>query len=69
MKARLKNVTIEFDNVPGIYDYPKGLPLPRIGDMVFYDSSDVVKAGTVYAVWHQVTFYNGATIKIKVRES
>jgi len=32
-------ITIEFDYIPGIMDYPKHLPLPTIGSEVIFDGN------------------------------
>lgn len=67
MKAKRIFVTIEFDSVPGIFDYPKDAPLPRIGDNVIFENYQVNRAGNVYEVRHIVT--DGLVdIKIKVRQ-
>lgn len=67
MKATLKFTTIEFDNIPGLFDYPMNLPLPRIEDTVIFQNDKVNTAGKVYDVRHVITG-NVAEIKIKVRE-
>jgi hypothetical protein len=63
MKAGKVFITIDFDNVPGKFDYPQNVPLPRVGDMVLLDSN----AGKVYEVRHVVTG-KVADITIKVRQ-
>lgn len=69
MKAKLKFITIEFDNVPGIYDYPMNIPLPRVGDTVVFEvPHHGGKSGKVYDVRHIVTG-NVADIKLKVSKS
>lgn len=54
MKADKIYITIEFDNVPGAYDYPQNVPLPKIGETVLFDSIDLHRSmsGTVYDVRH-----------------
>lgn len=46
----LANVTIEFADVPGLFDYPKHLPLPRIGEAVHYEG----KFGRVSEIKHMI---------------
>jgi hypothetical protein len=44
-------ITIEFWNVPGFFDYPKHLPLPRKDDSVHLNGN----SGTVDLVRHGTT--------------
>lgn len=53
-------ITIEFDNKPGLFDYPKTLPLPKIGEEVHFD----YKYGNVLEVKHMT---NGNVTEIKIR--
>ena len=53
-------VTIEFQNIPGLFDYPKHLPLPKIGERVIFNS----KSGRVSEISH-ITENSVSEIKIK----
>ena len=37
-KRKTVFITIEFADVPGLFDYPKHLPLPKIGERVIFNS-------------------------------
>lgn len=52
MKAQTVFITIKFEGVEGISDYPQNIPLPQIGHTVIMD---VHKSGKVYDVRHTVT--------------
>ncbi len=52
-------ITIEFADVPGLFDYPKHLPLPRIGERVIYSG----KSGRVSEVSH---ITEGTVSEIKI---
>lgn len=43
--------TISFFSVPGLFDYPKYLPLPRIGDEIHFNG----KSGKVIEVKHMTS--------------
>lgn len=67
MKAKKIFITIDFDWVPGKFDYPQNIPIPRIGEtVIFSDTSQGCKAGKVYDVRHVITD-NVADITIKVK--
>ena len=51
--------TIEFANVPGVFDYPKHLPIPREGEIVVFDG----KSGMVDEVRY-ITESNVTDIRI-----
>ena len=38
---------IVFDNVPGIFDYPKNIRIPNVGEYIWFD---IWKQGTVISV-------------------
>jgi hypothetical protein len=67
MKASKVFITIEQDNVAKKLDYPKNMPLPRVGETVFYETSRGKVVGTVYDVRHTVTG-SIADINIKVKD-
>jgi hypothetical protein len=67
MKASKVFITIDFDNVPGKYDYPQNIPLPRIGETVMFDWGKGRGHGKVYDIRHAIT-EGLADITIKVRE-
>lgn len=48
LKRKTVFITIEFADVPGVFDYPKHLPLPRIDEIVHFNS----KFGKVLEVKH-----------------
>jgi hypothetical protein len=56
------NRYITFFNVPGIISYPKGTPLPRIGDKISLDGN----YGEVYEVTHRHK-RGGLTIEIRCK--
>lgn len=58
-KRKTVFITIEFADVPGLFDYPKHLPLPRIGERVIFNG----KFGRVSEVSH-VTEDTVAEVKI-----
>ncbi|WKZ60785.1 MAG: hypothetical protein QY309_04725 [Cyclobacteriaceae bacterium] len=31
-------ITLEIDSVPGLFDYPKHLPIPRIDEVIIFES-------------------------------
>lgn len=68
MKAKRVFVTIDFDNVPGKFDYPQNVPIPRVGENVVFQTYDCsrCRGGEVYEVRH-VTTYDVTDITIKVR--
>lgn len=53
-------ITIEFDNKPGLFDYPKYLPIPKIGEEVHFNN----KFGNVLEIKHMT---NGNVTEIKIR--
>lgn len=65
MTAKRIFVTIEFDYVPGVFDYPKNAPLPRIGETLIYDNGRVNNTGKCYEIRHIISG-KVADIKIKV---
>ncbi len=52
-------ITFEIDNVPGLFDYPKHLPIPRVDEVIIIDGM----AGKVRELRH-VTSGNVSEIKI-----
>ena len=52
-------ITIDFADVPGLFDYPKHLPIPRIGERVLLNAH----AGTVENVTHNTA---GDVTEIKI---
>lgn len=36
-KSKKVFITIEFADVPGIFDYPKHLPLPQKDDIIYFE--------------------------------
>lgn len=67
MKARKVFVTIDIDNVPGKFDYPQNVPMPRIGETIIFDANRGRGHGKVYDIRHVITG-NVADITIKIRE-
>jgi hypothetical protein len=44
MKAKTIFIVIEFEGVGQAFDYPQNVPIPRIGEVVFYnDYTGIVK--------------------------
>lgn len=68
MKAKKIFITIDFDWVPGIFDYPQNIALPRVGKQVIFQTmySRGCHAGTVYDVRHNISD-SVVTITIKVK--
>ena len=52
-------ITIHFDYVPGLFDYPKHLPIPRIGETILLDD----RIGIVSNVKHMTS---GSITEIKI---
>ncbi len=59
-------IVLDIDNKPGLYDYPKHLPLPGIGDRILFDSYDTKGCctGYVYMVTHNT---HGSVTEIKIQ--
>jgi hypothetical protein len=57
MKADLIYITITFEGTDKTLDYPKNLPLPRIGENIVYDSTlnRISLSGKVVDVIHVIT--------------
>lgn len=58
-KRKTVFITIEFAYVPGLFDYPKHLPLPRIGEAVHYEG----KFGRVSEIKYMI---EGTVTEIKM---
>ena len=58
-KRKTVFITIEFADVPGLFDYPKHLPLPRIGEAIHYEG----KFGRVSEIKHII---EGTVTEIKM---
>jgi hypothetical protein len=58
-KKNITFITIDFADIPGLFDYPKYLPLPRIGEIVHLNG----KFGQVLQIKH-ITEGNVTEIKI-----
>jgi hypothetical protein len=58
-KKKTVFITIEFADVPGLFDYPKHLPLPGIGERVIFNS----KYGRVSDISH---ITEGSVSEIKI---
>lgn len=69
MKAKKIFVTVEFDNVPGAFDYPQNVPLPEIGHTIVTQTPETCRClhGKVYDVRHVLTD-TLMDIKIKARD-
>lgn len=61
-KAKKVFITIDFDWVSGIIDYPQNIPLPRIGETVTLEHAH----GKVYDIRHNISG-SVASITIKVK--
>ena len=68
MKAKKIYITITFDWVPGMFDYPQNTPIPRIGELITFDTdhSHGCHHGRVYDIRHNISD-TVATITIKVK--
>lgn len=57
MRSKQIFVTIEFDYVPGIFDYPQNVPMPQIGEHVIFETKDTKQcySGRVYDLRHNVS--------------
>ena len=58
-KRKIVFITIEFADVPGLFDYPKHLSLPRIGEAIHFKS----KFGRVSEIKHII---EGSVTEIKI---
>lgn len=59
-KKRKVFIVISFQNIQGLFDYPKDLPLPRTGEKIIFNE----KCGTVEYILHNTT---GTVTEIKIR--
>lgn len=48
MKRKILFITIEFADIPGLFDYPKYLPLPKLGERIIFNG----KFGRVSEISH-----------------
>jgi len=70
MKAKKIFVVIDFDWVSGLFDYPKNIPIPRIGENIIFqnDLSGGCRYGQVYDIIHNIND-TVANITIKVKRN
>jgi hypothetical protein len=57
-----KFIIVEFDDVSGSFDWPKELPIPRIGEELMIEGYH----GTVNSVFHN---WNGSFYELRIRVS
>jgi len=68
MKTKKNFVVIDFDWVPGIFDYPQNIPLPKVGEKIQFET-DQCKAcqfGIVTEIKHMIN-YSISEIRIIVK--
>lgn len=58
-KKKLTFLTIEFASVPGLFDYPRYLSIPRIGEIVIMDNH----SGKVTEIRHIIS---GSVSEIRI---
>lgn len=58
-KGKTVFIVVDFSDIPGLFDYPKHLPIPKIGEEIYLDE----KSGIVKTIKH-VTSGNVTEIKI-----
>lgn len=65
MKKRTVFITL-YKEAHNLCDYPKGLPVPKIGETVIFENGQISITGTVYDVRH-VSSGEVSEIKICVK--